>query len=177
LRPAALTDVAATLFLFFAFFFVFTIVSGLAALITGFSSQIANRIFPIAFMLSIPGLVSLIAWIGKDETMVDLTEGIIIVSNFNDNVRMQDPNRSYPGFWGGTKICRDLPIGIGITPHSDTGYITATPRLRPPRNPANHEVPATKYIYGFVEQKDCPAIQEWFDDVRDIPSSKSPTHE
>jgi hypothetical protein len=165
------------MFVFFAFFFAFTIISGLAALITGFSSGIANRIFPIAFMVSMPILFSLLGWGGHDESIIALTEKIIISTNFNENARFEhgwynatDGKKEY-----GTKVCRSLPFDALLTPHAEVGYITATPRATPavlasPNFPIKREVMATNYVYGYVDQKDCPEINEYIEQ----PESKGP---
>lgn len=183
-HPAQFPSVStllSALFMFFAFFFTFTIISGLAGLVTGFSSKIASRIFPIAFMLSIPGLVTLVKWISQDQVIIDLTEEIIIATSFNHNARFEygwyaakEGTRSY-----GTKVCRGLPFETLLTPHSEGGYITATPRAHPaalvaPAFPTKREIMATKYVYGFVEQKECPAIHEYIDELETPRPSETP---
>jgi hypothetical protein len=162
--------VLSAIFMFFSFFFAFTIISGLAALITGFSSGIANRIFPIAFMVSMPIFISLLGWGGHDESIIALTEKIIISTDFNENARFE--HGWYSGTDGmkeyGTKVCRNLPFDALLTPHAEGGYITATPRAKPALLvfldfPRRREVLATTYVYGYVEKKDCPEINEYIE--------------
>jgi hypothetical protein len=130
--PSAAIIIAA-IFMFFAVFVAFTIISGLAALITGFSSGIANRIFPVAFMLSVPLLVSLIRLAGNHgDAVVALAEKIIISFDFNYNARFE--RGRYAATDGttkdyGTKVCPDLPFDALIAPHAQGGYIEAVLRI------------------------------------------------
>lgn len=165
--PSSAT-ILSTSFMFFAIFLAFTVIAGLAAVATGFSSRTAARIAPIAFMLAVPGLASLTGSIGRDQDIIALAEAIIISVDFNQNARFE--NGSYVANDGmhvfGTKVCRGLPFETLVMPHSDGGYITATLRLKPAvlADTEKSRVMATKYIYHFIEQKDCPAIQELVDE-------------
>jgi len=171
--------ILSTTFIFFSVFFAFTMAAGLAALVTGFTSGTAARVAPVAFMLTVPGLVLLMGWLGRDQAFIDITEQVIISVDFNNNARFEsgfyaatDGGRIY-----GTKVCRALPFETLLAPHSNTGYITATrrmksPELEKPEFVEKHHVLATQYIYGFVEQKDCPKIQEYFDEAEENSARK-----
>jgi hypothetical protein len=155
--------------LLFSVVFAFTIISGLTAIVTGFSSGIANRIFPIAFMVSFP-ILNLFTFIGNGSNPILLTERIILSVSFNRNSSFEsgtysakDGVRSY-----GTKLCSKLPFDALLAPFADGGYIVATERGKPatfefPLFPRSEPVMTTHYTYSFIEQKDCPVINEYIE--------------
>jgi hypothetical protein len=68
-----------------------------------------------------------------------------------------------------------LPYDRLLAPHAQGGYIAATPRDTPvqraaPKWQGDHKIIATRYVYVFVDQKDCPAINEYIEQLLDVPS-------
>jgi hypothetical protein len=160
-------------FMLIGLFSSFTIIAGIAAIATGFSSHTSTRTAPVAFMIAVPALISCFGWIGSDPSTISLLEKVIITTSFQHNSSFEfvgyvatDGVRNF-----GTKICHNLPFDALLAPNSNTDYITAIQRampaaLRASKYGINSAVLATTYVYGYIKQDDCPTIQEYIEEPK-----------
>lgn len=164
----------------FIFLFTVTYVFLLSVLLAVLSGTIAilrpsnpktNRAFPVAFGLAVVVLVAATGSFPNTQTIVDRAENAILALDFGSNARFESgfyvspdgKRRMY-----GTKVCVGLPFHALLAPHAQEGFILANRRLKAARNDfASHgvhkPVEATRFVYTFVKQDDCPDIQTYYE--------------